>query len=363
MDPGSDMRGTRVAVALSGGVDSSMAAALLVEQGYDVIGVMLRLWSEVAAGVGSSNRCCTLEAVDDARRVAAHLGIPFYLLNVEAEFRARVVDYFVDEYNHGRTPNPCLRCNRDIRFGWLLRRALGFDAAHLATGHYARVEEREGCHRLLCGADIARDQSYVLYALGQWELARVLFPVGSYTKREIRTMARQRGLPAAERPESQDLCFVSDGDYRRFLRDHAPAGALQPGPILDTRGRTIGQHQGLAHYTIGQRKGLGIAAAEPLYVLQIDLDRNALVAGPRRELGRVELVASEVAWVCGAPQDSPFRVETKIRYKASRASGTLTLLAPDRVHVRLDKPARDITPGQAAVFYLGDQVVGGGIID
>jgi tRNA-specific 2-thiouridylase len=348
---------------MSGGVDSSLAAALLVEQGYDVVGVMLRLWSEVAPGVGSANRCCSLEAVDSARRVAAHLDIPFYLLNVEDAFRARVVEYFIREYVRGRTPNPCLRCNQHIRFGWLLRRALAFDASNLATGHYARIEYREGCYRLLRGVDAARDQSYVLYTLGQWELARVLFPLGDHTKREVRAMARRRGLPAADRPESQDVCFVMDGDYRRFLRDHAPLGAIRAGPILDTMGRERGQHPGLAYYTIGQRKGLGIAAPEALYVVDMDRAQNALIVGPERELGRTELTASAVAWVCGEPPRRPSRVETKIRYQAQRASGTLTRLAADRVHVVFDQPLRDVTPGQGAVFYCGDEVLGGGIID
>ena len=228
----------RVVVAMSGGVDSSVAAALLVEAGYDVVGVMMRLWAE------EENRCCAPESVEDARRVAARLGIPFYLVNYEAEFEACVVDYFVAEYSRGRTPNPCLACNRQIRFGRLLRHALALDARWLATGHYARVErDGDGC-RLRMGADRQKDQSYVLYMLGQEELARVMFPVGGHTKDQVREMARERGLPVAGKGDSMELCFVADDDYRRFLRERAPE-AVRPGPILDTEGRQIGQHGGL----------------------------------------------------------------------------------------------------------------------
>jgi tRNA-specific 2-thiouridylase len=355
--------GTRVAVAMSGGVDSSVAAALLVEQGFDVVGVMLRLWHEEGPGEGAGNRCCTPDAVDHARRVAAVLGIPFYLVHVERAFKAWVVEPFVGEYCRGRTPNPCLLCNRRIRFGWLLERALAFDATCLATGHYARLERGSGCTRLLQGVDATRDQSYVLYMLGQRELEHALFPLGTYTKRDVRRLARERGLPAANRAESQDLCFVADGDYRRFLQEQAPPDAIQPGPILDASGREIGQHQGLAFYTVGQRKGLGIAAREPLYVIHIDAGRNALLVGPAQSLGRAELTASQVSWVCGVPPTQPRRVRAKIRYKSPLAPGLLTPLAGERVRVVFDAPLRDISPGQAVVFYQDDEVLGGGTID
>jgi tRNA-specific 2-thiouridylase len=294
--------------------------------------------------------------------VAAHLGIPFYLVNYEAEFKQRVVDYFVSEYCQGRTPNPCLACNRHIRFGRLLRHAGALDASYLATGHYARVERANGRFRLRTGADSQKDQSYVLYMLGQEELGQVLFPVGGYTKTQVRSMARQRNLPVAEKDESMELCFVSDDDYRRFLQAHAPE-AVQPGPILDTAGNELGRHDGLPFYTVGQRRGLGIAAPEALYVIRLDLARNALVVGPGRELGQHTLEAGQVTYISGEPPSEPARVQAKIRYKATLASATWTALDEGKARVIFDAPLRDITPGQAVVAYQGDKVLGGGIIN
>jgi len=351
----------RVVVAMSGGVDSSVAAALLVEQGYDVIGIMLRLWAEDDAPGTAGNRCCTPDAQALARRVAAHLGIPFYVLDVQAPFKARVVDFFVNEYSAGVTPNPCLQCNRHIRFGHLLRHALALDARYLATGHYARVRQAGGRYQLLKGVDECKDQAYVLHVLTQNELAHALFPVGGYTKPEVRELARARGLPVADRSESQDLCFLADGDYRRFLARHAPQ-ALQPGPILDTAGRILGQHQGLPFYTIGQRKGIGVSGPEPLYVLATDVARNALIVGTRAELGRRQFVAQGVNWISGEAPLEPFRCTVKIRYKAAEVAAMVAPLAGNRAQVVCAEPLRDITPGQAAVFYAGEVVLGGGII-
>ena len=345
----------RVVVAMSGGVDSSVAAALLVEEGYDVIGVMMRLWAE------TENRCCAPEAVDDARRVAAQLDIPFYLVNYEDEFRACVVDYFIAEYSQGRTPNPCLACNRHIRFGRLLRHAQALDAQYLATGHYAQVDQSSGMQRLRKGFDPQKDQSYVLYMLGQDELSRALFPVGGYTKAQVREMARERELPIADKDESMELCFVTDDDYRRFLREHAPE-AVRPGPILDSAGEEIGQHKGLPFYTVGQRRGLGIAAPEALYVMRLDVEQNALIVGPARELGQRTLLADEAKYVGGVPPVGPTRVQAKIRYKARLADATWVPLAGGQARVEFDAPLRDITPGQAVVAYQGDVVLGGGII-
>ncbi|MGQ9490834.1 MAG: tRNA 2-thiouridine(34) synthase MnmA [Anaerolineae bacterium] len=372
----------RVVVAMSGGVDSSMAAALLVEQGYEVIGVMLRLWSEdlspqpislagkevaesllleeARAGL-RPNRCCSLESIRDARAVADRLAIPFYVINAEQPFKENVVDFFVREYVAGRTPNPCLACNRRIRFGFLLAYARSLGASYLATGHYARIRRGpDGRYQLWRGADRSKDQSYVLSVLGQAELAQALFPVGEYTKLEVRALAAARGLPTASRVESQDLCFIADGDYRRFLTEHA-GQAIRPGPILDRQGRQLGTHRGLPFYTIGQRGGLGIAAAQPLYVLALDVARNAVIVGTAAELGQRWLRAEQVNWIAGQPPSSPLRAAVQIRYRAEAVPATI-LPRPDAVEVHLSEPLRAITPGQAAVFYDGEICLGGGII-
>jgi len=351
----------RVVVAMSGGVDSSVAAALLVEQGYDVIGIMLRLWSETDQGRGPSNRCCALDAQYDAERVAQLLDIPFYVVNLSGAFKQRVVAYFEDEYAVGRTPNPCIECNRHIRFGHLLRRALALDADYLATGHYARVRHTDGAFYLLRGEDPLKDQSYVLHVLGQDQLAQVLLPIGHYTKSHVRRMALDRGLPVAQRPDSQDLCFIADGDYRRYLTQRRP-DALRPGPILRRNGQVLGEHRGLAHYTIGQRKGIGVAGSHPLYVLALDATTNALIVGPAEELGQDECEAHAVNWIAGRPPAQTFRATAKIRYKSCDVPVEVDATGNDTVRVRFGRALRDITPGQAVVFYAGEQVLGGGTI-
>ncbi len=352
---------TTVVVAMSGGVDSSVVAARLVEAGYHVIGVMMRLWSEVAAGHGSENRCCTLEATEDARRIAAQLGIPFYLLNVEQVFRQQVVDYFIAGYSQGVTPNPCLACNRLIRFEHLLNYALALGADYLATGHYARVAATPTGFELLRGIDERKDQSYILSVTGQRELAHLTFPVGDLTKAEVRALALRYGLAVAAKPESQDLCFLADGNYRRFLRDWASA-AVQSGPIIDAAGRVLGEHQGLPFYTIGQRKGLGLSSPDPLFVLELRADTNTVVVGPAELLGRDRLTAKEVNWV-NRPLSAPQTCTVKIRYRATDRPAELRPLAGNRVEVHFVEPMRDISPGQAAVFYDGERCLGGGIIE
>ncbi len=345
----------RVVIAMSGGVDSSVAAALLVKQGYDVVGVMMRLWAE------EENRCCSPAALRDAQRVAAQLGIPFHTVSFESEFKALVVERFLTEYGQGRTPNPCLDCNRWIRFRLLLDFAQNLGARYLATGHYVRVDRRASRYRLRMGADPDKDQSYVLYMLDQETLGRVCFPVGEYTKEETRCLAREWNLGVADKPESMEICFVKDDDYRRFLRQHHPQ-SIRPGPILDTDGREIGRHQGLPFYTVGQRKGLGIAASEAQYVIQLDVERNALVVGPARSLGRQSLEAEDVSYIAGEPPSRAIRVQAKIRYKAVMADARWTPASEGRAIVTFDNPLRDITPGQAVVAYRGDVVLGGGTI-
>lgn len=350
-----------VVVAMSGGVDSSVAAALLVERGYRVIGMMLRLWSE--PGTDADNRCCTPDAMALARRVAASLDIPFYAIDVQEHFHKVIVQSFIQGYLDGITPNPCVLCNREIRWGFLFERAEAFGAEFFATGHYARLETQpDGLVQLKRGLDPAKDQSYVLSALNQVQLRRTFFPIGEYNKSDVREIARRFNLPVASRADSQDLCFLANRDYRGFLSRHA-ANALTPGAMVNRDGRVVGEHQGLAFYTIGQRKGLGISSPEPLYVVGKDLVNNRLVIGPQSELGQKELVANEVNWIAGqAPQDNSLRVQAKIRYKALEADAVVTILDDARVKVNFDQPLRDITPGQRVVFYQGEKCLGGGTI-
>ena len=351
----------RVVIAMSGGVDSSVAAALLKEQGYDVIGMMLRLWSE--PGSEADNRCCTPDDMALARRIAAQLEIPFYAVDAKEVFRETVVDYFVTGYAQGITPNPCLICNRRIRWEFLLNRALALGADYLATGHYAQVRKEDGGRlELLRGIDPNKDQSYVLHVLDQEQLAHAMFPLGAYTKRQVREMALDFELPVAERSDSQDLCFLGQGDYRAFLLRNAPEVA-NPGPIVTRAGEKLGEHQGLAFYTIGQRKGLGIAAAHPLYVLEKDVKKNTLVVGPQAELGKAELSTGAVNWISGQAPENPIRASVKIRYKSNEIEGIVTPQTDGGSHVQFTENLRDITPGQAAVFYDGEVCLGGGIIE
>ena len=351
----------KVVVAMSGGVDSSVAAALLKQQGYDVMGMMLRLWSE--PGKEDSNRCCTPDSMAMARRVAAKLDIPFYVVDAKEVFRETVVQYFLDGYAAGGTPNPCLLCNRQIRWTFLLEHALALGADFMATGHYVRRKTvDDGPIQLLRAVDPSKDQSYVLHVLNQEKLARALFPVGEYPKPEIRKMAEELNLPVYKRPDSQDLCFLAGEDYRNFIQRNA-ADMLVPGEIVRRDGETLGQHNGLANYTIGQRKGLGVQSSVPLYVLGKDATTNTLIVGEANELGTDELVAKNVNWPPGEAPTEPFRAEVKIRYTAREAWAQVTPLESGRqVRVRFDALQRDVTPGQAAVFYAGDLLLGGGII-
>lgn len=355
----------RVVVAMSGGVDSSVAAALLKERGYEVIGMMMRLWAEETIGdtCNTHNRCCTPEQMNDARRIADLLGIPFYVLDTRDVFRNTIVEYFIEQHKQAFTPNPCIECNRHIRFNWLFNNAMALDADYLATGHYARIRRAEDEHyQLLKGIDQNKDQSYVLSVLQQEHLAHTLFPIGEYPKAEVRELAKKFGLPTASKQDSQDLCFLGDGDYRRFLKVYAPE-IMQPGPIALTDGTIIGEHNGLANYTIGQRKGLGIAYHEPLYVITTNPYRNALIVGTRDELGEDTLTANRVNWMNGIAPLEPFNAEVKIRYKSSPSPAFVEPLGADRIRVTFETPLRDITPGQGAIIYDGDVCLGGGIIE
>ena len=355
-------QGKRVVVAMSGGVDSSVAAALLVDQGYDVIGMMMRLWSEEGPGTSAvSNRCCTPDQMADARRVADRLGIPFYVVDVRQQFRRSIVQFFIDQHEAGRTPNPCVECNRQIRFTYLLERAMALNADFLATGHYARVRRAPLGYRLVRGRDENKDQSYVLHTFRQDQLARVLFPIGEYTKAEVRGLASEFRLPVASKHESQDLCFLKDGDYRRFLRDHS-SKVHKPGLILDEGGRELGRHEGMAFYTIGQRKGLGIATLEPMFVIRKDNLHNALIVGPRHRLEVRELRARNVNWIAGLPPAQGILAQVKIRYKSPLIEALIESVGDGEVIIRFSEPVLGATPGQAAVFYDDEFCLGGGII-
>jgi tRNA-specific 2-thiouridylase len=351
----------KIMVAMSGGVDSSLVAALLHEAGHAVTGVTMHLWDGDDERLAES-LCCAQEMTESARRVCAQLGVPYYVFNYQREFRRHVIDYFLNEYAQGYTPNPCLACNRDIKFRALLTRAqaLGFD--YVATGHYARIRQRaDGLFELLRASDREKDQAYMLHMLQQQELARLLFPIGEYSKPQVREMAAQRGLASADRPESQDICFVPGGDYRNLMREERPE-SIQPGPIVDQHGREVGRHQGLPLYTIGQRRGLGLAATQPLYVTGLDPDRNALVVGPLEALERSVLEATHVTFVTGAWPSAPFTCQAQIRSHARPAQAHITPGEPSRLRVAFDQPQRAITPGQAVVLYDGDIVLGGGRI-
>lgn len=345
---------------MSGGVDSSVTAALLKEQGYEVIGMMMRLWSE--PGKESENRCCTLDDMSTARSIAALLDIPFYAIDAKDVFRSTVVQYFIDGYSQGITPNPCIICNRKIRWEFLLDRALAMGADYLATGHYARLDKSDhGAIQLLKGIDEGKDQSYVLHVLNQEKLAHALFPLGGYTKQQVREMAARFNLPTASRSDSQDLCFLGSGSYQDFLERNIPS-VVNPGAIITPDGEKIGEHQGLAFYTIGQRRGLGIASRKPFYVMEKDIASNTLVIGPKEALGKSKLTAHHVNWIAGKPPKNPIQVIVKIRYRARGARGTVTPLERNHIHIQFEEPLRDITPGQAAVLFHGDICLGGGII-
>ena len=362
---------SKVVVAMSGGVDSSVSAALLLEQGYEVVGLYM------CTGASEDNSapppltpdgtakerhlgCCSPVDAEDARNIAYKLGIPFHALNFRRQFDG-LIDHFADEYLRGRTPNPCILCNRDLKFGRLVEYGRAAGADLIATGHYARIDRDGQTWRLRRAVDLTKDQSYVLFGIGRDILPRILFPLGELTKQQVRDHARRLDLVVSDKPESQDICFAPDRDYARVVRERHPE-AFQPGSIIDTEGHEVGRHEGIANFTIGQRRGTGVAAGTPRYVIRIDAAANTIVLGTKDDLARDTLTASQVQWLIDPP-DAALKATVKIRYAHPGASATIEPLAPDRVRVRFDAPQLAVTPGQAAVFYDQDIVLGGGWIE
>jgi tRNA-uridine 2-sulfurtransferase len=356
----------RVLVAMSGGVDSSVAAAILREDGYDVVGVAMRLAPEPAAPIAKRRgTCCSHDDFEDARRVAERMDFPFYVIDLRADFAARVVDNFVSEYLDGRTPNPCVMCNREIKFDRLWSRARALNADYVATGHYARIEQgADGKFHLLRAVDDTKDQSYFLFTLGQDELARTIFPLGAMTKTEVRARARGLGLATADKPESQEICFVPDGDYARFVERRSDPAQLRPGSIVDRDGKRLSDHAGVHRFTVGQRRGLGIASGERLYVREIRAESGEVVAGRRDELDSSGLIANRVSLVDDSiASGGEVSVEVKIRYRHRAIPATIRVEPGRRAQIRFESSGPAVTPGQACVFYRGEEVLGGGFIE
>ncbi len=353
-----------VMVGMSGGVDSSVAAAVLLQEGYEVIGVTMQIWPDMEEEARKSEGgCCSLSAVDDARRVADRLGIPYYVMNFKEVFERRVVNYFKEEYLKGRTPNPCIACNRHVKFDAMLKKAQAMGIDYISTGHYAKIEycKKQGRFLLKKSVTDKKDQTYALYNLTQDQLARTLMPVGDYTKDRIREIASEIGLAVASKPDSQEICFVEDNDYASFIRKNTQHGIV-PGNFVDASGNVLGKHRGIVHYTVGQRKGLGIAFGKPKFVVAIDAAANTVVLGDEPEVFSISLIADDVNFISIDRLTAEMRVKAKIRYSAAALWASIYPMEGGRVRVVFDEPVRAITPGQSVVFYEDDIVVGGGAI-
>ncbi len=353
-----------IVVAMSGGVDSSVAAALLKRQGHEVIGVYLNLWVEPQPADGfclpRQNRCCSVEALEDARRVAQLLKIPFYALNYEERFKSAVVDYFLAEHTKCFTPNPCIVCNQKVKFGYLLNYSLQIGASYLATGHYVRLKKVGSSCRIYRGVDLGKDQSYMLWTLSQKQLSHLMFPLGQMTKGEVRELAKEMSLPVSEKKDSQEICFVSSKDHRDFLCQHL-GDKIKPGEVVNSRGEVIGEHQGLPLYTIGQRKGFDVKSTIPMYTIGYKPRRNQLVVGRGEESEKVSFKVRGVNWLSGKAPDFPLFCQIQTRYRGDLIEGRIECGGKETV-VNLSEPSRYVTPGQSAVFYSGSQLLGGGVI-
>lgn len=347
---------------MSGGVDSSVAAYLLKKQGYDVIGITMQIWQEDKEYEEREGGCCSLSAVDDARRVCEKLDIPFYVLNFRDSFKENVIKYFVQEYIDGKTPNPCIACNKHLKFDELLRKARGIGAEYVATGHYAKIEERDGRYLLIRSDDDRKDQTYALYNFTQDQLAHTLMPCGGYTKDKIREIAKEIGLAVHNKKDSEEICFISDNDHGRFIKEERP-GEVKPGNFVDSKGNILGKHKGIVYYTIGQRKGLGIALGKPVFVTDIRPETNEVVLGSEETIFNTDLIAKDVNFIPFDKLDGEMNVQAKVRYSAKPADAVISPLPDGRVKVSFKEKQRAITKGQSVVFYDGEIVVGGGIIE